>query len=397
MDRDDTLQPVAGESIGQQLRRAREQKGLEASDVADAQHLRPAVIHAIEDGDYDQIDSELFLKGYVRAYARQVGLDPNAIIASLDGELEPLRQERAQAEELNPLADIERRRYQKRRLAKVFFFVLLIAIVVFAGLRYMDIIGGGSVQSPPEQSQPSSGLDGEPGADVMASSDSVESSASEGSEVVDDAATVEGSTAVEESSAGGDASQVAGALQAETSSENENTVQVNDSGYASPSADSDSAGVAATAPGSGGGQETQQGQEDVSLVADSEAGEAGRPIGSGDSDQPPEFDDNRVPVVVSNPEPTFAESAQPAAAAGSARLEMTFRDECWVQVTDSAGNRLVGSLQRDGDRVEVSGRVPIDIVIGAVDAVETIRFDGAPVDLSNFRVVNNRSEFTLDI
>ena len=76
---------------------------------------------------------------------------------------------------------------------------------------------------------------------------------------------------------------------------------------------------------------------------------------------------------------------------------MTFSDECWVQVTDSAGNRLVGSLQRDGDRINVSGRLPIDVVVGAVDAIESIRFDGQPIDLSGYRVVNNRAEFSLDI
>ena len=109
MDSDDAQQPSGlSEPTGQLLKRAREQKGLSVSAVADAQHLRPAIIQAIEDGHYEQIDSELFLKGYVRTYARQVDLDPDAVIATLDEELEPLRQQKVQAEEANPLIDIER-------------------------------------------------------------------------------------------------------------------------------------------------------------------------------------------------------------------------------------------------------------------------------------------------
>ena len=116
MDSDDAQQPSGlSEPTGQLLKRAREQKGLSVSAVADAQHLRPAIIQAIEDGHYEQIDSELFLKGYVRTYARQVDLDPDAVIATLDEELEPLRQQKVQAEEANPLIDIERRRRRKRR------------------------------------------------------------------------------------------------------------------------------------------------------------------------------------------------------------------------------------------------------------------------------------------
>jgi cytoskeleton protein RodZ len=74
---------------------------------------------------------------------------------------------------------------------------------------------------------------------------------------------------------------------------------------------------------------------------------------------------------------------------------MSFVSDCWVQVTDSSGARIVASLQRDGDQINVSGRAPFNVVIGAVDAVNGMSFGGEPVDLSDYRVVNNRTEFTL--
>ena len=94
MTSDETQQAASTETVGQQLKKARERHGLSIAQIADAQHLRNGVIQAIENDDHSQIDSELFLKGYVRAYAKQVGLNGDAIIADLNLELEPMRQSR---------------------------------------------------------------------------------------------------------------------------------------------------------------------------------------------------------------------------------------------------------------------------------------------------------------
>jgi cytoskeleton protein RodZ len=117
--------------VGPQLKQAREAKGLSVAEVAEAQYLRPAIIQAIENGKYELIDTELFLKGYIRAYALKVGLDGNALIADLNHELEPRRQEQAQAKAANPLVDIERRRRKKRRVAKAALWLIALAVLGF--------------------------------------------------------------------------------------------------------------------------------------------------------------------------------------------------------------------------------------------------------------------------
>jgi cytoskeleton protein RodZ len=106
MDSEEAQHTAVGEPAGKQLRRAREKLGLSLKDVANAQHLRVSIIQSIEDAEYDQIDSELFLKGYVRAYAKQVGADADELIQTLNVELEPIRREREQLEQENPLVDI---------------------------------------------------------------------------------------------------------------------------------------------------------------------------------------------------------------------------------------------------------------------------------------------------
>ena len=117
--------------VGQQLQQAREAKGLSVAQIADAQHLRPSIINAIESGHYEQIDTELFLKGYIRAYARQVGLDGNALIAHLNVEMEPLRRKQAQDKAANPLVNMAQRRRKKRQTAKAVLWLIALAAAGF--------------------------------------------------------------------------------------------------------------------------------------------------------------------------------------------------------------------------------------------------------------------------
>ncbi|WP_018405511.1 RodZ domain-containing protein [Marinobacter gelidimuriae] len=166
--------------VGPQLKQAREAKGLSVAEVADAQHLRPAIIQAIENGKYELIDTELFLKGYIRAYARQVGLDGNALIADLNVELEPMRQAQAQAKAANPLIDIERRRRKKRRVAKAALWLVALAVLGFLVFSFIynpsqlaSLTGAGddsTTQSTPDNLLPDETSDG----DVSASSANAE-------------------------------------------------------------------------------------------------------------------------------------------------------------------------------------------------------------------------------
>lgn len=57
------------------LRHERQQKGLTIEQVAAESRIRPAILEAIESGETSHIPS-VYLKGYVRHYARYLGLDP---------------------------------------------------------------------------------------------------------------------------------------------------------------------------------------------------------------------------------------------------------------------------------------------------------------------------------
>ena len=335
MATEENSQSAMKEPVGRQLQNAREKAGLSAGDVAAAQHLRPSVIQTIESGEYSQIDSELFLKGYVRAYAKQVGLDADAVIADLDKELEPIRQQREQEQEANPLVDIERRRRRKRQLAKALFFLVVMGIAGYLAFIFLVPQQG---SAPSEEATESETVPEEP-AEAEASSVLTESA-------------VVASAEQQES----EATEVLAEQQPESAPQ-----------------------VVETDIGQDPEAETAVAEEDI-------ASESAEPVTA------------QIPTVVQTPEPVLEDpSGLSDAADSTGRLRIRFSADCWVQVRDASGNRLVNSLQRNGDLIDIAGAAPLRVVIGAVDAVESIRFQGEPVDIDGYPVVNNRSEFTLTI
>ena len=332
----ESAQPEMKESVGQTLQKAREKAGLSSADIASAQHLRPAVIQAIEAGDYSQIDSELFLKGYVRAYAEHVGLSADVVIAALDQELEPIRQQRAQEQEANPLVDIERRRRRKRRFAKALFFLVILGVAGYLAFTFVV---------PQQDESPF-----EPVTDSEAEQDSRD-----------------------------DADESAAVPEPEQS---EPEVIVSSEESASTAMPSESVAPEAQSVEADAGE--RQPVEDS--VADEDARQ-----------EPVDVVSDQIPTVVQTTEPVLENSVAVSEADDTGRLQISFSDDCWVQVVDAAGNRMVNSLQRDGGQIDVAGPAPLRVVIGAVNAVESIRFQGEPLDIDGYQVINNRSEFTLTL
>ncbi len=68
------------ESLGEYLRQVRKQKGLGIDQIAEKTRINPVYIRALEDEHFDQFPGETFAKGFVRSYARSLGLDEKEIL-----------------------------------------------------------------------------------------------------------------------------------------------------------------------------------------------------------------------------------------------------------------------------------------------------------------------------
>lgn len=63
-------------TVGELLRAEREKQSLTVKDIEKATSIRAIYIQAIEDGKYDVLPGEVYLKGFIRNYASFLGLNP---------------------------------------------------------------------------------------------------------------------------------------------------------------------------------------------------------------------------------------------------------------------------------------------------------------------------------
>ena len=65
---------------GERLRAAREAAGLSVSEVAEELQLLQSFVRALEQNSHERIRGDTFVRGYLRNYARLLGLDPQEIV-----------------------------------------------------------------------------------------------------------------------------------------------------------------------------------------------------------------------------------------------------------------------------------------------------------------------------
>ncbi|TAM77258.1 helix-turn-helix domain-containing protein, partial [bacterium] len=71
-------------SLGEQFRAAREARGVTLSEVAERIHIRSVYLQAIEEEDWPSIGAAVYVRGFLRTYARFLGLDPEGAVAQFN-------------------------------------------------------------------------------------------------------------------------------------------------------------------------------------------------------------------------------------------------------------------------------------------------------------------------
>lgn len=124
----DMDQDQGGElTIGERLRRAREEKGLTLDDVAGQTRIPVRHLQHIESGDWDALPAVTYSIGFVRSYGNAVGADGAALGAELRQQLGGARRPSAISEYYEPA---DPARVPPRWLAIV---AALIAVLLVAG------------------------------------------------------------------------------------------------------------------------------------------------------------------------------------------------------------------------------------------------------------------------
>ena len=88
-DHDQTTETTSAPlGIGERLRAAREVKGLTLEQVAAQTRIPQRHLQTIETGDFSQLPGRTYAVGFVRTYAKTVGLDQDEAVATVRAELD---------------------------------------------------------------------------------------------------------------------------------------------------------------------------------------------------------------------------------------------------------------------------------------------------------------------
>jgi cytoskeleton protein RodZ len=71
-------------ALGERFRAAREARGLSLSDVAEQIRIRSVYLAAIEDESWNSIGAPVYVRGFLRTYARFLNLDPEEAVAAFN-------------------------------------------------------------------------------------------------------------------------------------------------------------------------------------------------------------------------------------------------------------------------------------------------------------------------
>ena len=150
-------------ALGEEFRSAREARSLSLSDVAERLHIRSVYLAAIEDEDWHVIGAPVYVRGFMRTYARFLGLDPEAAVARFS---QSVPAGTPAASPPRPAASASPKEKGGERtspsLAAVLSIVVAVLVVLFVGYEFYQYRAGAPSAVPvAESSTPADAASGD--------------------------------------------------------------------------------------------------------------------------------------------------------------------------------------------------------------------------------------------
>lgn len=326
------------ETAGHMLRSERERQGLSLEDAALQLNLRPIVVSGLEEDRFDQVPIAAYRRGYVRSYARLLGIDETRVVNAYDathgrGDME------------RKLGVVHTTRAPSRVGPWIFRLFTLLVIIGLISLTLLwwqsregnDIFGGSSDDSPIAVDR----LNDEGNSDAATATDA---GSSNGTGTDSSAMTPNTDTQ----------------LPPLPTQQNTPTTGADDATAAR--GNDDTTGVSASA-------ETTTPSDDARQAAQTSSAAVGD-------------------------ETSAANDDAAAADASDNELSLTFSQESWTEIYDANDDRIFSGLQSADSQATAEGEPPFRLTIGNASGV-TLEYRGKSVDLSQYTGGNNVARFTL--
>ena len=310
-----------GNNPGETLRIAREDKGWPLSAVAQQLNLTERSLARIEAGDFSQLPGHTFARGYVRAYAKLLGLDQNRLVQEFDLHTGT----NASGSNVNSLGRIEEPGRLSRSFMRFFGFALLLLLAAVAWYWWQERMAR-EATTPPVSALERIEVEGADGTTEIHLLDRADEGAEPQSE-----------QPVEQTAPLADSNE-------------------------SEAIESEQQAPATT---------------DVQGTITEPAGEAAQSLPLTLPDSPTQGAD-----ATASPAPTSASNATAPPVAGEAQLELSFTADCWTRVSDADGRVLFSALAKAGTTRAVSGKAPLDVHLGYARGAQ-LSYNGEAVNLAS--------------
>ncbi|MBK5435646.1 helix-turn-helix domain-containing protein [Pseudomonas sp. TH32] len=307
---------------GETLRQARESNGWSLAEVALKLNLTTTSLGNLEAGAFDKLPGHTFARGYIRAYAKLLGIDQAALVQEFD----QITGTDSQGSNVHGLGRIEEPVRVSHTILRIVSLLLLIAV-----------IGGGFVWWQDQTSQR--------GKDLSSNAmEHVEVESADGTTQIhpldepEDQAVAQGQAAPEAEPGAEQPAPEAGAVPA--------------------------APAVAPAP----------------AVATTPVAPAHTPAAPAHA---PAVPAPATTAPVTPAAPAISAPTTPVLIAGDGRVQITYVADCWTQVSDGSGKVLFSGLKRKGDTLDQGGKPPLTLRLGFARGAQ-VAYNGQPVDVAPF-------------
>jgi cytoskeleton protein RodZ len=137
-------------TVGARLREAREKRGVSLRQIANTTRISVMSLEALERSDLARLPGGIFTRAFIRAYAEEVGLDPDRMIEDFVAELPP--EAVAGSTRSGGFADGEKLESDRKAVATAFWLVVaslpIAGLLIYYGLRRAP---GGRPPAPDER------------------------------------------------------------------------------------------------------------------------------------------------------------------------------------------------------------------------------------------------------
>ncbi|MDL2183694.1 helix-turn-helix domain-containing protein [Pseudomonas sp. ChxA] len=305
---------------GETLRQARESNGWSLAEVALKLNLTATSLGNLEAGAFDKLPGHTFARGYIRAYAKLLGIDQTVLVQEFD----QFTGTDSQGSNVHGLGRIEEPVRVSHTILRIVSLLLLIAVV-----------GGGFVWWQDQASQRTKDLT---------------SNAMEHVEVE----SADGTTQIHPLDEPEDQAVAQGQAASETPATTEQPT---------PEAGTAPAATAAVPAPAVPAAPVAQAHTPAVPAAPAQSSAINAPVAP-------------APAAISPP-------TTPALIAGDGHIQITFIADCWTQVTDGNGKVLFSGLKRKGDTLDQGGKPPLTLRLGFARGAQ-VAYNGQPVDVAPF-------------